>query len=274
LAQRINGEIICADSMQVYAGLDIATAKPTPLERQTIPHHALDLVALPHRFSVAQWLDVARPAAADIASRGRVPILVGGTGLYIRAFLYGLSESLPTDPVTEQEFAARSLESLVEELRSLSPEQAALVDLANRRRVERALIRLRHNIPQQATWQREPPPHRLFLLQRDTDDLRQRIRSRACAMWEEGLCDEYRYLSRMDPHRTSTAWQALGYRLLDDHLAGRLSQEETIERLILHTWAYARRQRTWFRKEPTALPLPVSADESPETTASRVAALI
>jgi tRNA dimethylallyltransferase len=261
LAERLAGEgiaaeIISADSRQVYRGLDIGTAKATVRERRGIPHHGLDLVDADQAFTVADFTAHAREALAGIGERGGVAILAGGTGLYLRAVARGLpTESLPADPAVrarlEAEFLAVGLEPLVERLRVVAPRRAASLDIANPRRVVRALeiatvaggepdLPAPRGYDGRSAWiglTVEPAEHRVW------------ISNRARAQFDAGLVEEARGLrERFDP--ALPAFSAIGYREAWAELDGELTREAAIAADARRNQAFAKRQRTWFRAEP------------------------
>ncbi len=271
LAARLGAEIIAADSMQVYRGLDILSAKASLAERARIPHHALDLADISEAFTVARWLDSAQAAIGAIRRRGRTPLVVGGTGLYIRALRFGIDPNPPTSPELREALAARPLPDLVAELRARDVDAAARIDLNNRRRVERALaIALQGPPAPPASWSIAPSPSPLIVLRRDTEDLRSRIAARTDAMFAAGAVEEVLRLKAVGLRPGTTAWQALGVRPIDDLLGGRSSESQARAGLTTATRQFAKRQMTWFRREPSALWLDVAPGEAPAHTASRI----
>lgn len=270
LAERLRSdgvpaEIVSADSRQVYRGLDIGTAKVEPADRARLPHHGLDLIDPDRPFSVADYAEHVRGALAGIADRQGVAILVGGTGLYLRAIARGLAtEALPSDPVVrariEAELVADGVARLAARLRTLAPELAQRVDLRNPRRVVRALeiAELRgdarlpapRGYPGPVTWlglRVAPAVHRGW------------IGERARAQFAAGLIDEARRLrERFDP--SLRAFSAIGYREAWAVLDGRASLDEAIDLDIGRNVAFAKRQRTWFRAEPDIAWLDAEAD--------------
>lgn len=273
LAETLGGEIVSADSMQVYRGLDLGTAKPSAAERARVAHHLVDVADVTEPFNAARWVELARTAIADIARRGRVPIVCGGTGLYFKALLVGLDDMPPADPAVRAELAARPLSELLAELANRDPVEYAAIDRANPRRVIRALeiIRLtdRPVSTQKAAWKRPWPSSRpvLFGLRRNAGDLRQRIEARVDAMFARGLVTETRL--RLDHGLGSnlTARQALGYRQVIEHLRGERNLPETVALVKQKTWQFARRQMTWFRGQLPVEWVDVAAGESAEATA-------
>jgi len=255
-AERIHAEIISADSRQVYRGLDIGTAKATVAERRGIPHHGLDLVDPDQLFTVADFAADARDALDGIAVAGGIAILVGGTGLYLRAVARGIAtDELPSDSAVrarlEAELLAVGLEPLVERLRAVAPKHAAAIDTANPRRVVRALeiaevsggepnLPVPRGYDGPVTWiglAVEPAAHR------------DRIAARARSQFDAGLIEEARDLrERFDP--ALPPFSAIGYREAWAVLDGVLSREAAIAEDARRNQAFAKRQRTWFRAEP------------------------
>ena len=274
-AEGTPAEVISADSRQVYRGLDIGTAKAPPAERADIPHHGLDLVNPDEPFSVAHFVRHASEALAGIRERGGVAILVGGTGLYLRAVARGLdAEALPADRDTraavEGLLAREGLGAAVARLHRLAPERAAATDLANPRRVARALeiAELAGDAP--------PPPPRGYPgvvawlgLHVHGAQHREWIANRARAQFDAGLVEEAQGLrERYDP--TLPAFSAIGYREAWALLDGEIDRETAIERDAQRNVAFAKRQSTWFRSEPDIEwltladrdPLPIALDRA------------
>ncbi|MBI3874990.1 MAG: tRNA (adenosine(37)-N6)-dimethylallyltransferase MiaA [Verrucomicrobia bacterium] len=257
LAERIGGEIISVDSMQVYRGLDIGTAKPTADERARVRHHLIDVSELTEPFDAAAFVQLARAALADIQSRGRVPIFCGGTGLYFKAWLEGLGETPPADAKLRAELEAAPLDELLRELEQRDPETFARIDRNNPRRVVRAVevIRLtgRAFSAQRAEWKPEfriqDSGFRIFCLAREASELRSRIAARVDAMFARGLVAETESLLARGLARNRTAMQALGYRQVVEHLHGERGLAETVGLVKTKTWQFARRQMTWFRHQ-------------------------
>ena len=267
LAELLGGEIISVDSMQVYRGLDIGTAKPSPAERARVPHHLLDVAELTESFDAAKFLRLAGAAVRDIQGRGRAPVFCGGTGLYFRAWLEGLGEAPPADPQVRAELEAMPLAELLAELERRDPETFARIDRQNPRRVVRALevIRLtgRPFSTQRARWNAEPGARKagkVFVLDRDPADLRARIEARVEAMFATGLVDETRRLLADGLERNPTAMQAIGYRQVAEHLRGERGLAETVALVKTRTWQFARRQGTWFRRQMPVERMALAAD--------------
>jgi tRNA dimethylallyltransferase len=255
LADGVPAEVISADSRQVFRGLDIGTAKVPAGERAEVPHHGLDLVEPDEAFSVADFVRHARGALAAIAQRGGVAIMVGGTGLYLRAVARGLdTDALPSDASVrarvEAELAADGIEAAAARLRTLAPRLASRLDLANPRRVARALeiAELRGDAPPPPPLGYDAPISWLGL--RLTPAVhRQWIARRAREQFDAGLVEEARVLrERFDP--ALPAFSAIGYREAWAVLDGTLTLDQAIELDTRRNEQFAKRQATWFRSEP------------------------
>lgn len=261
-------EIVGADSRQVYRGMDIGTAKVSAAGRARVPHHCLDLVDPDQRFTAADFLAHARAALGGIAARGGVALLVGGTGLYIRAICRGMAlDETGSDPQLraqlEQRMVEEGLHAMVARLRSRAPQVAARTDLANPRRVVRALERV------ELGGDRLPPaprgyPAPVAWLGLDIDRLTgdRWIAARARWQFDHGLLEEAAALrARYD--ESLPPFSAIGYREALAVLDGTLTAEEAIEVVARRTRQFARRQRTWFRNEPEVEWLDAAADPLP-----------
>ena len=254
LANRLGGEIISVDSMQVYCGLNIGTAKPSAQEQNEIQHHLIDVAQLSEAFDAAQFVSLAQQALKIIWKRGRVPIFCGGTGLYFRALIEGLGESPPSDESLRDELAQMPIESLVTELSIKDPEAAKQVDLKNPRRVLRAIevIRLtgRPYSEQRIGWDNvDKAPQNLFCISREVDVLNQRIHKRVDEMFNQGLVEETQTLIKKGLRNNRNACQALGYRQVLDLLDGKLDLENVVHQVKTKTRQFAKRQRSWFRNQ-------------------------
>ena len=254
LANRLGGEIISVDSMQVYCGLNIGTAKPSAQEQNEIQHHLIDVAQLSEAFDAAQFVSLAQQALKLIWKRGRVPIFCGGTGLYFRALIEGLGESPPGDESLRDELAQMPIESLVTELRIKDPEAAKQVDLKNSRRLLRAIevIRLtgRPYSEQRIGWNNvDKAPQNLFCISREVDVLNQRIHKRVDEMFNQGLVEETQTLIKKGLRNNRNACQALGYRQVLDLLDGKLDLENVVHQVKTKTRQFAKRQRSWFRNQ-------------------------
>ena len=289
LAEKIGGEIITVDSMQVYRGLDIGTAKPTADERKKIPHHLLDVCKLNEAFDAAQFIRRSQPAVAEIQSRGRTPIFCGGTGLYFKAYREGLGEAPATDAKLRAELETLSLEKLLAELRERDPATFEKIDRQNPRRVVRAVevIRLtgKKFSEQKARWGETPgepaspdssssrgrsPHQRLICFTRSAEDLYQRINLRVDEMFQLGLVDETRELLKHGLAENKFAMQAIGYRQVAEHLRGERDLAETIELVKIRTRQFAKRQLTWFRRHGNCEWIELKSGELATETVARL----
>ena len=270
LAKRLNGEVISADSMQVYAEPRIGTARPDESEMAGIPHHLLGFVPLSRPYSVAQYAEDARAAIADIHSRGKLPILCGGTGLSIQAVTENLSYS-PEDSHDDcraelkARAAAEGIEALLAELTAVDPETAARLHPNDEGRIIRALevykMTGRTMTEQRRLSRTQPTPYNntlLFLDFRNRDVLYDRIDRRVDAMLQNGLLAEAERL--LAAPTAPTAMQAIGYKELAPYFAGTLTLSEAVDNLKRSTRRYAKRQLSWFRR----LAEPLYVDDYPD----------
>jgi tRNA dimethylallyltransferase len=253
LARELDGEIISADSMQVYRGLDLGTAKASAQERREITHHLLDILEPGENFDVAQFLRLARAAEADIQGRGRLPIYCGGTGLFFKALAAGLGEAPPGNERLREELEAIPLPKLLDELSALDPMLFATIDRSNVRRVIRAIevIRLsgKPYSELRSNWSAAEQNGLWFGLERERSELNERINRRVEGMFIAGLVAETRELLTRGLEHNRTAMQAIGYRQVVEYLRGARSLEETGDLVKLKTRQYAKRQMTWFRRQ-------------------------
>ena len=249
VAARCGGEIVSADAFQVYAGLDILTAKPSAELRARVPHHLIGEIPLAQSWDVAQWLAAARARIAEIQARGRVAIVAGGTGLYLRALTRGLADLPPASPALRAELAAQPPAELQRRLAELDPESARRLDLKNPRRVIRALevcvLTGRPFSSFREQWKTMPDGWRGLVLTRDRDELYARIDRRTEEMFAAGVLEEVRRAGAVG----ATASQTLGLREIRAHLAGEMTRDECVAAMQQATRRYAKRQLTWFRRE-------------------------
>ena len=262
LARRLNGEIISADSMQIYRGMDIGTAKATLDERQSIVHHLIDIKDPSEEYSCADYGVDARRCMEDILSRGKVPIFCGGTGLYIRqALCESPVASPPSDPELRAALEQRSIEENYAELCECDPESAQSIHPNNARRVIRALEIFRLSGIPKSQWDRDNPSEEyrsdalLLCLTAPREQLYDRIDRRVNVMMEQGLYEEVAGLN-LDP--TTTAGQAIGYKEMLGCFNGELTIPEAVSQIQLASRRYAKRQLTWFRHQKGFTMLDVS----------------
>src|ERR1019366_4142028 len=271
LAEQRGGEIIPADSMQVYRGLDIGTAKPSPADRARVPHHLIDICDLNESFDAAQFIRLAQLAVAEIQSRGHVPVFCGGTGLYFKAYMSGLGGAPSANPELRAELETLPFEALLRELRKRDPEAYEKIDKQNPRRVIRAVevIRLtgKKFSEQRAEWKstvHSPQSEVFFCFTRQPTDLHARINIRVDEMFRRGLVDETRELLKHGLEQNQTAMQAIGYRQVVEHLRGERPLLETIEQVKIRTRQFAKRQLTWFRRQLAPEWIEPKPDAAPE----------
>ena len=253
-AREHNGEIVSADSMQLYRGLEIGTAQPTAAERAEVPHHLVGCFDFHERIDVFTYCRLADEAIAGIRSRGKRPIIAGGTGFYLKSLLYGLDE-LPGEPALRRELDARydsdeAEEELRARLAALDPAAAEKFSKC-RRRMLRALevVTITGKSILELQRRREPRlrfPVEAWRLDPTPEELKARIACRADAMLARGWIDEARAALAAGLLQSPTAWQALGYRQIGDFLAGKCDRDTMRRSIITATWQFARRQRTWF----------------------------
>jgi tRNA dimethylallyltransferase len=258
IARAFGAEICSVDSMLVYRGMDVGTAKPTPEQRASVPHHLIDLAEPSERFTLARFQEEAREAIDDIAARGSHPMLVGGSGLYFRAVVDGFV--LPGEDPTvraelEAEASAAGVGTLYARLEQLDPIAASKIDPSNVRRVVRALeVAAITGTPFSAiseAWTRYDPGRvRVAGIRIESQTLARRIGDRVSAMFAAGLLDEVRGLVERGFGSWLTSTQAIGYSEVARHLDGRLSLEEAWEGTVRRTRNLARRQIAWFRRDP------------------------
>lgn len=262
LAHALDGEIVNADSMQVYRGMDVGTAKLPPDQREGVPHHLLDVWPVTKTASVAEYQRLAKTAVAEIRRRGRTPVLVGGSGLYVRAVVDDL-DFPGTDPDVrrrlEAELAAEGPERLHVRLAELDPPAAAAILPSNGRRLVRALEVI--EITGEPFSARLPdygaaPTAVQVGVDVPRAALDERIEARVDRMWEAGLVDEVRRLERHGLREGRTASRALGYRQVLAYLAGEYDERTARDETVRATRRFARRQDSWFRRDPRVHWLP------------------
>jgi tRNA dimethylallyltransferase len=259
LARRVPIEVVSADSRQVYRGMDVATGKPTAAEQRAVRHHLIDMVEPDERYHAARFRAEAAAAIADIRARGRVPVVVGGTGLYVRALLRGLDPAPPADPAFREELAAvaarRGRGALHARLHAEAPALACRLHPNDTVRVVRALERLRAGggtAARQERWQGEDGPYAPIYvgLTMDRAALAARLRARAQAMVERGLLDEVRALLARGLGPELPSMHGIGYREFVQVARGQATVAAAQALMQRDTLRYAKRQWTWFAREP------------------------
>ena len=261
LAQRLGGEVVSADSMQIYRGMDIGTAKPTKEEMEGVHHHLLDMVEPGEDFSAGKYVQLADSCVQDILSRGKTAVIAGGTGLYVDSLIAGRSFA-PVPQTGRREALETQLretggEAMLARLRSIDPEAAARLHPADEKRIVRALEVYEETgktITQHDAETRAVPPRydaaKIALTFADRQDLYARIDRRVDAMMQQGLLDEVRALLAAGIPADCTAMQAIGYKEFFDALEGRSTLSAAADLCKQRSRNYAKRQLTWFRRNP------------------------
>jgi len=265
LAKLLDSEVVSADSMQIYRGMDIGTAKVTKEEMQGIPHHLIDVMDPGEDYNVIRFCEMAKTAVEEIQSRGKIPVLCGGTGFYIQALLYGIEfPEEPEDDSIRKELhrlaEEKGPEAVWEELRKVDPEYAEEVPAENVVKCIRGLEFFRfhgeklseHN--KKAMENRKPQyDAKLFVLYDEREALFDRINNRVDSMMKAGLLEETKKLLATGIDRKQTAMQAIGYRQLAEYLDGDVNLPQAVENIKTASRRYAKRQLVWFKREPEAV---------------------
>lgn len=284
LAKLYNGEVISADSMQIYTDMDIASAKATPEEQQGIPHHLLGFLDPSEPFSVADYVKLCDEKVRDILARGKTPVICGGTGLYISSFVDNLQfDDSGSDPAFREEMRAVAEEQgggvLLEKLREIDPETAETLHENNIGRIIRALEVFHitgHTISEAKRMSRGVPSPYSFIMMsieyEDRERLRQRIDLRVDRMVEAGLVEEARACFEQ-PDRP-TAAQAIGCKELYPYFRGEKTLDECLDELKLRTRQYAKRQMTWFRRDPRIHKIILSDTDGPQEAVQKAREII
>lgn len=280
LADRIDSEIVSADSMQIYRGMDIGTAKPSKEQRKLVYHHMIDIADPAQPYSVGDYLRDARAALDGVISSGGVPIVVGGTGMYIRALTRGLFHGPPADVELRSRLLQKDADqgegALYAELAGVDPAAAVKIHPNDLRRTVRALEvyylrdRTISDFQQEHAFKDRPYPFRLLFLTRERKELYPRIERRVDQMIVDGLEAEVRRLFDRGYADTLPSMQGLGYKHFMDHFQGRCSREDAVALLKRDTKRYAKRQFTWFRREPEAAWVDITGLTRPEEIAERI----
>ena len=264
LAKHFCGDIVSCDSMQLYRGMDIGTAKPNAAEQKAVKHHMIDVLDIKDTFSVAEYVKAAEICISNIYSKGRLPFFCGGTGLYVDAVVnsteFGAIESLPEYRAELKAFVAdNGAQKLHELLKESDPEAAEKIDYRNVKRVIRALEVYKSSGVPISEWQRRskllPPKYDslvILLEYEDRQTLYSRINNRVDSMMESGLLNEVKLLKEKGLFETPTAGQAIGYKEFIPYFNGEASIDECVENLKSESRRYAKRQMTWFRRNGSA----------------------
>jgi tRNA dimethylallyltransferase len=276
LARLIECEIVSADSMQVYRGMDIGTAKPTATERAFVPHHLIDVCEVNDVFDAKQFVELASKAIADIHSRGKLALVVGGTGMYVRALRHGLFDGPPRNDELRARLESLSAPELFAELQRVNPQTASRIDRHNPRRLVRALevfYETGKPIGQlQAQWDQQHAPGSAPIvgLTRERAGLLARMERRIDEQIAAGWVEEVRRLLPLGLEKNPSAMQAAGYRELVAHVHGEISLDNAVALIKTRTRQLAKRQLTWFRREPQLQWIQIGREEQPSETATRV----
>jgi tRNA dimethylallyltransferase len=275
LALRLGGEIVSADSVQVYRGLDIGSAKPTPEEMAAVPHHMIDICAPDESMDAGRYAELARRAIAQIDRRGKPVVVVGGSGLYLKALLFGLADIPPIDPglrrALQDQARQEGIAALYSRLQTLDPAGAARIQAADKQRILRALeVVMQSGLPlshYHGLHAKTPAyPYLLWGLRRPVPELKELIARRSRRMWAEGLVRETAALLAQGVSPQAPAFNSLGYRQACAFLAGQQSESEALGQMIKLTQAYAKRQMTWFKAMPGIKWINVAYDLLPESS--------
>lgn len=274
LARRYRGEIISADSMQIYRELDKGTAKPTPEELKEIPHHLVNILNMQERSDVFSMVSRMESAVQEIRERKNLPIVAGGTGLYLRALLYGMDD-VPADQSLRKQLDSQFDSPEGHERLKCIMAKECPSDYSRWKDHPRKLIRAREvfllcgtemTVLQKA-WKERPPRMDAvsFLLVWDREELNRRIFLRCGEMLENGWIEEIERLMSIGLFETPTAWQALGYSIIRDHLLGKIKKDDLCEKISIATRQFAKRQMTWFtgqHPEAIRIPMPCTMDQA------------
>ncbi len=256
-ADSCGGEIVSVDSMQLYRGLEIGTAQPTAAEKKHIPHHLVGILDISERIDVFSYCEMADQVISDIAARGKIPVLAGGTGFYFKSLFYGL-DNLPGDRDLRQELDelydnSEGEKALKVKLSDLDPDALEKFSSSRRKMIRalevkllsgRSILELQQQKPQTLRYDVEA-----FYLEIALDVLRKKIAARAAYMLENGWIEEAEKAIANGLLKSPTAWQAIGYNHIHSFCLGEISRSELLEKIITSTCQYARRQRTWFRHQ-------------------------
>ena len=256
LALALNGEVVNGDSRLLYRGMDIATAKPTEREMQGVPHHLIDILNPDEHFSLAEYLNLARSTISDIVGRGKLPVLVGGSGQYVWAVVEGwevpdIEPDRPLRAELEQRLEREGVGALAQELSSIAPEVAGDTDLLNSRRVVRAIERVRLNSSASTRQKPEEPPFNTMMIGLNVERsvLHQRVLERLATMLESGWQAEVESLIWDRYSAEDRAMSGIGYRQMISHIAGEIDPDETVRLTAVATNRLIRHQNNWFKRD-------------------------
>ena len=263
VAKQLHTEIVSADSMQIYRDMNVGTAKVTREEMCGIPHHMIDIVSPMENYNVSRYVEDAKPIVDAILAEGKIPVIAGGTGLYINSLVYGYDLApIPQDEAVRQEITAlyeeKGGEYLLSQLRKIDPKTADRLHPNNARRLIRALEVYRISgttiSQQEERTKNAPKPYdvHFFVLDTDREKLYDRINRRVDVMLENGLVEEVKTLLAQGIPKTNTSMQAIGYKEIVEYLDGYFTLEEAIAKLKMESRRYAKRQLTWFRRNEGA----------------------
>jgi len=257
VATKLGAEVVNADAFQIYRGLDLLSAKPETVTLAKVPHHLIGTMPILDKMSAAKFRERASAAISEIHSRGKLPIVVGGSGLYIKALTHGLSSAPAADPDLRARLNELSLHDLQTKLQGLDPEAASKIDLKNRRRLVRAievcLLSEQKTSGQRKEWESEVGINGVFVF-RERDEIYERINRRVEAMFEAGVIEEVRNAGAM----SETASKMIGLREIREVLDGKMSILQCVAAIQQATRRYAKRQLTWFRRQTNFQPLNLS----------------
>lgn len=277
LAERIPGaEIVNADAYQIYRGYEILSAAPDASSRERAPHHLYGVLSLEEACDAARYAEMARPLLDRLIAEGKRPLVVGGSGLYLKALTHGLSDTPPADPALRARLDDLSHPALVDWFRRLDPQGAETADLQNRRYLTRyleiSLLSGRPSSELRRGFATATPELDAVFLTRDRPDLYERINERTSRMFSDGVVEEIRAL---DPNALSaTARKAIGLQEVLDLLEGKTEESNAVDAIRQATRRYAKRQGTWFRREKVFQSVCLAPDETPDSAANRVLSLL
>src|SRR5579872_442527 len=279
LALLLNAEIVALDSMSLYRGMNVGTAKPDAAAQARVPHHLIDILEPHQEYSLAEYVVAAEAAAREIVARGRIPLFVGGTGLYLRGVLRGVFEGPPADWDLRRKLEAfaeaEGNEALHSRLGRIDPQLSARLPVADRRRVIRGIeVYERTGMPLSLLQRQDPLPTEarppVYWVRPPRAWLYERINERVEEMFQAGLVDEVQRLLARTPPLGKTARQALGYQEVIEHLEQGIPLSETIAQIQTRTRQFAKRQHTWFNNLIECTPVEISGDESPREIAEQL----